>query len=202
MLRIGITGGIGSGKSWVCGYFEKLQVPVYNADNEAALLIDTDPVIRRKIISCFGVRSYLKRGLNKPFIRKLVFNNPENLKTLNAITHPPVLKHFDLWCKARKKERHLFVIKEAALIFESDSHKSLDYVACVVAPVETRLQRVMQRDRKTREEVMNIMKKQMTDKEKVKRSDFVISNDGKEPVLPAIVAFHEFILKKSAAYGK
>jgi dephospho-CoA kinase len=201
MLRIGITGGIGSGKSMVCKYFESRHVPVYYADDEAAILIDADPGIRKKIIAYFGEEAYNKKGLNKIFMRQKVFNDAEALANLNAITHPPVLKHFDDWCVKMKKQGHPFVIKEAALVFESDSYKSLDLVACVVAPAETRIARVMHRDDKTKEEVENIIKKQMTDEEKIKRSDFVIRNNDDELLLPQIVALHEFILKKSASHG-
>ncbi len=202
MLRIGITGGIGSGKSIVCNYFEKLQVPLYHADDEATRLIDHNLKIRKKIISFFGEDAYAKKGLNKAVIRQRVFNDQKALTVLNAITHPPLMKHFNDWCAAQKKQKHPFIIKEAALVFESNSYQMLDFVVCVVAPLETRISRVMQRDGKTRVEVERIINKQWSDEEKIKRSDFVIQNPDDELLLPQILILHDLILKKSALYGK
>ena len=202
MLRVGITGGIGSGKSTVCKFFESQQVPVYYADDIATKLIDSDAGIRKKIISVFGPSSYVKTGLNKSFIRKKVFEDKEALEKLNAITHPVIFKHFDQWCAARKKEKHPFIIKEAALIFESDSYKHLDFFVCVIAPVETRIARVVQRDGKTRKEVEQVISKQLSDEEKIKRSDIVINNPGDELLLPQILALNEVLVKKSILYGK
>jgi dephospho-CoA kinase len=201
MLRIGITGGIGSGKSVVCKYFERMQVPVYHADDTAKVIIDTDPGIRKEIIAFFGASAYTKKGLNRPFIRKKVFEDKESLSKLNAITHPPVLAHFALWCNEMKKQKHPFVIKEAALIFEIKSYTTLDFTVCVIAPLETRIARVMRRDGKTREEVENIIKKQMSDEEKIKLANWVINNPDDELVLPQIVALHQLIINKSLTHG-
>ena len=201
MLRIGITGGIGSGKSVVCQYFEHQQIPVYNADDEGNKIIDTNPIIRKNIIASFGAKAYTKTGLNKPLIRKLVFGNQDALNQLNAITHPVIINHFDTWCVKMKKEGHLLVVKEAALMFESESYKSLDFIACVVAPVETRVARVMQRDGKTRDEVMRIIHKQWSDAEKIKRSDYIIYNDDTDLVLPQLVDLHTLVIHKSRNHG-
>ncbi len=176
MLRIGITGGIGSGKSVVCRYFSALQIPYYNADEEAKYIIDHDPGIQKKLKAYFGEASYTKNGLNKSFIRKRVFGNSAALAKLNEITHPVVLNHFDRWCKEKRKAKHPFIIKEAALVFESDSYKSLDFIITVIAPIATRITRVMKRDGKSKDEVEVIIKKQMSDEEKIKRSNYVINN--------------------------
>jgi dephospho-CoA kinase len=197
MLRIGITGGIGSGKSLVCKYFENLRIPVFNADDIANKIIDTDAGIRKKIPKYFGPSSYNDKGLNRKFIRDRVFNDAEALTALNSITHPVILNYFDNWCKRMKKEGHRFVIKEAAIIFESESYKQLDYFVSVIAPVETRIRRVMERDGKTREEVEHIIRRQMSDEEKIKRSDLVISNPGDELLLPQIVELHEILINKT-----
>jgi len=202
MLRVGITGGIGSGKSMVCGYFESQRVPVYYADREAGHLIDLDPGIRKKIISYFGRGAYSEKGLNKNFIRKKIFNDPDALSTLNKISHPPLLRHFDRWCKLRKIDKELFVIKEAALIFESDSYKSLDFIVCVVAPQETRIGRIMRRDKKSREEIEKIINSQWSDEEKIRRSDFIIYSNDEELLLPEIVKLHRTIIKKAQLHGK
>ncbi len=196
MLRIGITGGIGSGKSRVCQYFEKMGVPVYYADDIANLLINSDPVIRKEIIASFGPSSYTKKGLNKAYIREKVFNDEEALTRLNLITHPVVFRHFEAWCAEMEKQGHPFIIKEAALIFETDSFKHLHFFVCVIAPLETRIARVMHRDGLSRKELIGIIKKQLPDEEKIKRSDIVINNPDDELLLPQLVALHQLILKK------
>ena len=191
MLRIGITGGIGSGKSRVCTYFEKMQVPVYYADTEAGRIIDTDPRIRKKLLEYFGARAYTSRGLNKAFIRKKVFGNAEAIAFLNATTHPVVIADFVNWCKTRKKEKHRFVLKEAALIFESGSDKELDFIVCVTAPEEERIQRVVQRDKRTPEEVLSIFQRQMPEAEKIRLSNAVIYNSNDTLLLPQLVALEQ-----------
>ncbi len=201
MLRIGITGGIGSGKSVVCHFFERHQIPIYNADDEGNKIIDTDAIIRRNIIAYFGAKAYTQKGLNKPLIRKLVFGKHEALQKLNAITHPVIIGHFDEWCVRMKKQGHLLVVKEAALMFESESYKSLDFIACVVAPIETRIARVIQRDGKSRDEVMRIINKQWSDVEKIKRSDYIIYNDDTDLVLPQLVDLHTHVIHKSRNHG-
>lgn len=191
MLRIGVTGGIGSGKSMVCTYFEKMQVPVYYADDEARRIIDTHAGIRKKLTAYFGPRAYTARGLNKPFIRKQVFGNPEAIHFLNITTHPVVIAHFVSWSKDRKKEKHPYVLKEAALIFESGSNRELDYIVCVTAPEEERIQRVMQRDHRSREEVQSIMQRQMPEAEKIRLSNAVIYNNQNTLLLPQLVALEQ-----------
>ncbi|MCX6188862.1 MAG: dephospho-CoA kinase [Bacteroidetes bacterium] len=202
MLRIGITGGIGSGKSVVCEYFKRLQVPVYNADDRSNVIIDNDPEIREQLIAYFGPQAYLPTGLNRAFIREIVFNNSQALSKLNSITHPVIFKNFDDWCHSKKKQKHEFIIKEAALVFESDSYKFLDFIVCVVAPVKTRIARVMHRDHKSIEEIEKILKKQLPDAEKIKRSDYVIHNPNDELLLPKIIELHKFISKKLSTYGQ
>ena len=139
--------------------------------------------------------------MNKTFIRKQIFQNKEALADLNRITHPYILKHFDDWCKQMRKSNYPFVVKEAALVFESDSYKSLDFIVCMVAPLETRIERVIKRDGKLRKEVLDIINRQWTDDEKIKRSAWVIKNTDDDLLLPQIVALHELIVSKTEFYG-
>lgn len=170
---IGLTGGIGSGKSTIASYFKALGVPVYIADDEAKKLM-YDPDTVKKVQSVFEENVIENHVLNRKKIAALVFSNPQKLEQLNSIVHPEVKKHFISWLKIHKKEP--FIIKEAAILFESGSYKDCDKIIVVTAPEEIRIDRVMQRDKVTKEQVLERMKNQWTEEEKIKRSDFVIEN--------------------------
>ncbi|MEO5777973.1 MAG: dephospho-CoA kinase [Flavobacterium sp.] len=170
---IGLTGGIGSGKTMVAEYIKSLGIPVYIADDEARELMNTDKVIQA-ISAAFG-KEILNDGiLNRDKLAQIVFNNPEKLTILNNIVHPEVKKHFDIWVEKHKAYPLLF--KEAAILFESGSNKDCDAVITVTAPLETRLQRVMQRDKKDRESILKRMQNQWTDEQRIAKSDYVIEN--------------------------
>lgn len=170
---IGLTGGIGSGKSTIAGYFKELGVPVYIADEEARKLM-SKPEIIRKIQSVFDENVIENSVLNRKKIAELVFSAPEKLKQLNSIIHPEVKKHFITWVKAH--EKYPFVIKEAAILFESGSYKDCDKIILVTAPETVRIERVMKRDNVTKDQVLERIHHQWSDDKKNKMSDFVIQN--------------------------
>ena len=170
---IGLTGGIGSGKTTIANYFISLGIPVYIADDEAKKVMQL-PEILSQIKLEFGKNVFENDLINTSKLAKLVFNNPEQLKQLNKIVHPAVKKHFDNW--VLKHKDFPFVIKEAAILFESGSYQYCDKIITVIAPIETRIKRVMERDQTSRENVLNRINSQWTDEQKTSKSDFVITN--------------------------
>ena len=170
---IGLTGGIGSGKTMVAKYVESLGIPVYIADDEARILMKTDKVIQA-IIFAFGNEVTNNGIINREKLAQLVFNNPEKLKKLNSIVHPQVKKHFNTWIE--KHKNFPFIIKEAAILFESGSNKYCDAIITVTSPLETRLQRVIERDKTDKEAVLKRMNNQWTDEQRIAKSDYVIQN--------------------------
>ena len=192
MLKIGITGGIGSGKSIVAKVFEHLDIPVYNADTAAKSLMEKDPALRASITDLFGPEAYLNGTLNRSFISSLVFKDPSLLAALNALVHPATIQYGNEWMNRQSAP---YVIKEAALIFESGTQAELDYVIGVYAPQALRIHRVMQRDTVTREQVMQRMANQLDESLKMKLCDVVVVNDDQQLVLPQVLALHEKFLK-------
>lgn len=170
---IGLTGGIGSGKTTIANYFADLGVPVYIADTEAKKILNFPEVVQ-EILQVFGEEVFTDNIPDRKKLASVVFNNPEKLKQLNAIIHPRVRQHFIDWAEQHKKER--FVIKEAAILFESGSFKDCDKVILVTAPKEVRIKRVMKRDGVSKEEVLERMKNQWDEEKKKKLSDFIIEN--------------------------
>ncbi len=193
MIRIGLTGGIGSGKSTVARVFEVLGIPVYYADEATRQLMNTDAALKKEIISNFGEESYSNGQLNRPYIASIVFNNKEKLELLNALTHPATIRHANDWMQQQTTP---YVIKEAALIFESGSAENLDYVIGVSAPKPLRIQRVMERDHISAEEVQKRMSRQLSEDMKMKLCDFVLVNNEQELLTPQVLALHEQLLKK------
>ena len=170
---IGLTGGIGTGKTMVAEYFKSLGIPVYIADKEARQLMISENIINA-LFNEFG-KEILENGiLNREKLAQLVFNNPKKLQKLNSIVHPEVKKHFDNWVEKHKNSP--FVVKEAAILFESGSYKYCDTIITVTAPLETRLQRVMKRDKTDRESVLKRIENQWTDEQRIAKSNYVIHN--------------------------
>ena len=170
---IGLTGGIGTGKTLVAEYFKSLGIPVYIADEEARQLMTSDNIINA-LSNEFG-KEILENGiLNREKLAQLAFNNPKKLQKLNSIVHPEVKKHFDNWVE--KHKNYPFVVKEAAILFESGSYKYCDTIITVTAPLETRLQRVMKRDKTDRESVLKRIENQWTDEQRIAKSNYVIHN--------------------------
>lgn len=190
-LRIGITGGMGSGKSLICKIFTSLQVPVYDADSMARKLMTSDFVLIDQIKKEFGESSYQPDGsLNREYLSKKVFNDPIKLEKLNQLVHPRVGIDSENWI-----ERNIscpYVVKEAALLFESGANKLLDKIIVVIAPERLRIKRVLNRDKsRTEEDVVKIIRNQMNEEEKMKRADFIIRNDETELVVPQVLKLHE-----------
>ena len=190
-LQIGITGGIGSGKSLICRIFQCLGVPVYNADNKARDLMVTDPLLVAQIQKEFGSQAYFPEGtINRKYLANSVFENPAQLEKLNYIVHPRVLTDYANWVGGFPDKS--YVIKEAALIFEADSSHGMNAVVVISAPEDLRTKRVKLRDtHRTEKEIENIIANQMTQEEKVRRADFVIVNDENSLVIPQVLRLHE-----------
>ena len=188
ILRIGLTGGIGSGKTTVAKVFETLGIPVYYSDDEAKRIMNENVFLRQQIIQYFGEESYINGQLNRPFLAGIIFNNDEKRTLLNTLVHPLTIEDADKWML---KKNTLYAIKEAALIFESDVWKHLDKVIGISAPYEMRLQRAMQRDNFSRKTVETRMAKQMDEEEKMKRCDYIIYNDEQQLLIPQVIALHE-----------
>lgn len=191
-MKIGITGGIGSGKTFICQLFKALAVPVYNADDEAKKLMNTDLRIRESLIAAFGEATYKDGMLDRAFLAQQIFSDKEKLELVNGIVHPIVIQAAKDWAEQQKAR---YSLKEAALLFESGSYKDLDYTILVTAPLSIRVQRVMERDGVTEEQVMERISKQLTDEEKIKMADFIIINDGITPLLPQVWTLHQKFLK-------
>ena len=194
---VGLTGGIGSGKTTVANYFEELGVPVYIADLEAKALMNRSKVIRRKLIALFGNEAYIENTLNRPFIAQQIFNDKKLLNAMNAIVHPKVASHFKRWVN---KQDSPYVISEAAILFENGSYKKYDYIITVTAPEDIRLQRVIKRDNSNKQKVEAIMANQWSDQEKIKRSDFVIENIDLEQTKIQVRKIHKKILKLTSKH--
>ncbi|MBG6132100.1 dephospho-CoA kinase [Aquimarina sp. EL_43] len=173
MKVVGLTGGIGSGKSTVAKMFEQLGVAVYIADIEAKRLMNEDALVKKQIIDLLGNDSYINEELNRSYIANVVFNDSSKLLQLNAIVHPAVANHFDCW---KSKQKGNYVVKEAAILFENEGHKQCDYTILVSAPIETRIERVLKRDKTTREDILSRMNNQWEDARKIPLADFVIYN--------------------------
>jgi dephospho-CoA kinase len=188
MLRIGLTGGIGSGKSTVAKIFEVLGIPVYYADTASRRLMNEDPQLIKEIIHHFGEKSYTDGKLNRPYIASIVFNDPEKLTLLNAIAHPATIEDANKWML---KQTSPYTIKEAALIFESGSAENLDLVIGVYAPAALRIKRTMDRDKITQEEVKKRMERQINEELKMKLCDLVVINDEQQLVVPQVMALHQ-----------
>jgi len=189
-LQIGITGGIGSGKSLVCKIFQCLGVPVYDADSHAKQLMISDEILMNQIKHEFGKESYLANGsLNRTHISKQTFGFPDRLEKLNQFVHPRVALDFESWMKNHAVS---YIIKEAALLFEAGSAKTLDKIIVVSAPAAMRVQRVLQRDpQRSEDDVKKIMDSQMPEDEKVKRADFVVVNDETQLLIPQVLRLHQ-----------
>jgi dephospho-CoA kinase len=189
-LQVGITGGIGSGKTLVCKIFEKLGIPVYDADSRAKMVMTTDGILIEQIKKEFGTLSYnLKGELNREYLSQAVFNQPEKLDKLNALVHPRVAVDYLQWLS---RVQSAYCIKEAALLFEADTYRQLDKVVVVAAPDAIRIERVLKRDpHRTRTDVEAIMRNQMAQDEKIMRADYVIQNDESTLVIPQVLELHK-----------
>lgn len=194
MKVLGLTGGIGSGKTTVAGFFRELGVPVYIADTEAKNLMETDPEVKSKIIALFGEKAYINDSPDRKFLASLVFNDKQNLENLNTIIHPAVERHFELW---KMKQQATYVVYEAAILFEKGGYKKCDLNLLITAPLEEKLKRLQKRDNSTPEEIQVRMDNQWTDEKKKGLADFVIENSDLSHTREAVLQLHETLLKSA-----
>ena len=196
MLKIGITGGIGTGKSTICEIFALLGIPVYNADKAAKRLMATNENLKKKLIATFGTDAFTSTGeLDTIFLAKKVFADEKALKQLNALVHPAVLADFDQWCSQQQAP---YVLKEAALLIESGSYKQCDYTILVESPIALRIQRLLNRDNSTEAQISARIANQLPDEEKAKVANFLLLNNEEHLLIPQILALHTQFLKASS----
>ena len=190
-MRLGVTGGIGSGKTSVCRVFNVLGIPVFSADAEARVIMETDQRVISAIKSIAGQNIYRNGILNREELATLMFNNQEILKKVNHAVHPVVLEQFGKWEKLQVAP---YLIMEAAILFESGAANLVDMILTVVAPFEERIDRVVKRNTLTREQVLERIKNQMDDEKKIQKSHYVIDNSDNMMIIPAILKIHEEII--------
>lgn len=188
MLKIGLTGGIGSGKSTVAKIFETLGIPVYYADAEAKRLMNSSETLKKVIRQNFGEATYENDQLNRKYLAGIVFNNPEKLELLNALIHPVTINDAEQWMQQQSAP---YSIKEAALLFESGAAENLDFIVGVYAPQALRIKRVMKRDGLTTDEIMKRINRQVNEEMKMKLCDFVITNNEQELLIPQVLKLHQ-----------
>lgn len=194
MMTVGLTGGIGSGKTTIAKMFEELGIPIYISDKEAQILIESDEKIKTKIREVFGEKAYTEANkYNRKYIAEIVFKENDKLNTLNAIVHPELAKHFEQW---KAKQNAPYVIKEAAILFESGAYKSCDFIITVTAPENERIKRVMKRDNVTESQVRERINSQWTDLERINLSDEVVYNTNIETSLLKVKEIHSKLIKK------
>lgn len=192
MLRVGLTGGIGSGKTLVSSVFEKLGVAVYYADSAARELMNTEAELKKGIQSMFGERAYSSGGLDRAYLAEAVFGDDEKLAGLNKLVHPAVRQDFKRWTELQAGSP--YVLEEAAILFESGASEGMDLTVLVHAPVELRIERVMKRDGVSREAVLKRMAHQFSEAQLMKLADHILVNDGNEMILPQVIELHNKIL--------
>jgi len=191
MLKIGLTGGIGSGKTTVAKVFEVLGIPVYYADDSAKEIMHTNELLKKQLIFHFGEDTYVDGKLNRKHLSSIVFADKEKLELLNSLVHPVTIADAEQWFS---RQQSPYVIKEAALLFESGAAEGLDYVIGVTAPTAIRMKRVMDRDAVTAEEVKKRMTSQIDETIKIRLCDFIIHNDEQQLILPQVLQLHEKLL--------
>ena len=194
MIKIGLTGGIGSGKTTVAKIFELLGIPVYYADDAAKRIMNEDEELKTAIQKQFGKDAYDNEGLDRTFLSAKVFTDPVQLEILNSLVHPATIRDAAKWMSQQKTS---YTIKEAALIFESGSAEHLDYVIGVYAPTHLRIKRAMERNHLSHEEVTQRINKQLDENIKMKLCDFVIYNDEQHLLIPQVIELHKKLLSFS-----
>jgi dephospho-CoA kinase len=194
MLKVGVTGGIGSGKTKVCQVFETLGIPVLYADSLARTLMETDEELIQQVKSLFGANAYLGTQLNRAFIGSIVFSDKAMLNQLNAITHPAVIAYGENWLQHQQTP---YAIKEAALFFESGSDKNIDFMIGISAPTDLRIERTMHRDGISREAVLERIARQMDQEQKMALCDAIVLNDEQHSLIEQVYSLHVSLLSKA-----
>ncbi|OBX22798.1 MULTISPECIES: dephospho-CoA kinase [Bizionia] len=192
MKIVGLTGGIGSGKTTVAKLFGQLGVPTYIADDEAKALMNRSKVIKRKLIALFGEEAYIDQNLNRPFLAHAIFNDKNLLKAMNAIVHPKVASHFKKWAEKQQTD---YVLKENAILFEHGGEKDCDFTILVTAPENIRIQRVVERDQRTEAQVKAIINNQLPEDVKIKKATFVIENTDLNSTKHQVIKVHQNLIK-------
>lgn len=192
MKIVGLTGGIGSGKTTVAVMFKKLGVPIYIADVEAKKLTNSSKVIKRKLIQILGDQAYNEQGLNEAFVADCIFNNATLLQRVNQVIHPKVKAHFKRWVR---KQEGGYCIKEVAILFENGGYKDCDYTILITAPMQVKIERLLQRDNSTEEQIASRMKNQWSDAKKKKLADAVIENIKLEKTQKSVLKLHKKLSK-------
>jgi len=192
MKKIGLTGGIGSGKTTISKVFKILEIPVYNSDEVAKHILSKNKLVRKKIVKHFGKQVLTKEKIDNKKISKIIFNQQEKLNFINSIIHPLVKSDFNNWCEEQKSK---YIIKESAIIYKSNSDKELDYVIFVKAPLETRIKRIQKRDKKNKEEIFSIMKNQSPDDFLENKCDYIIKNDDNSFLIEQVLKLNEIFIK-------
>lgn len=200
MLKIGVTGGIGAGKSIICRMFEQLNIPVYDADSRAKWVMHHNKALREELAAAFGAEAYTVNGdLNRPYLAGVVFNNPERLAWLNKLVHPHVRTDFASWVESNAQAP--YIIKEAALMYESEAWRQMDEIIAVFAPMPVRIKRILQRDpHRTEADIQAIMNKQLLEEEKMARAEHIVYNNDQQLIIPQVLRLHEQFVAK--AIGK
>ena len=193
MFRVGLTGGIGSGKTLICSILEKLGIPVYYADAEAKRLMNHHPDLKRKILDLLGEKAYKGESLDRKYLAERLFGNEALLASMNSVVHPAVREDFKRWSDQQKEVP--YVVEEAAILFESGAHKEFDQTVLVCAPEEIRIRRVMERDKCDRESVLRRISHQESEEELTKLADHILINDGQQMILPQVIELHNKLIK-------
>jgi dephospho-CoA kinase len=191
MLKVAITGGIGSGKSLVCQVFKTLGIPIFNSDAVSNQLVEHDTGVKASIIKLFGKEAYINNNYNRKYIAHIVFNQAEKLKALNELIHPKAIEAAKQWFE---KQQTPYAIKEAAILFESKAEQDIDIIIGVTAPEQIRIERVMQRIGCSKNEVIKRMQQQMPQEEKMKKCNYIIHNDNVTALIPQVLQIHEKLL--------
>ena len=192
MKIIGLTGGIGSGKTLISKVFISLDIPVYNSDIEAKLLMNTDFRIVAELKQKFGDDLYNNNELDRKKLAEFIFNDINNLAFVNSVVHPAVKLHFNKWTEKKNSE---YVIKETAILFESGTYKDVTLIITVIAPEDIRINRIIGRDQLNKEEIKTRMANQISDSERINQSDFIIINDNKQLIVPQVLKIHKKVIK-------
>jgi len=191
IFRLGVTGGIGSGKSTVCKTFNVLGIPVFSADEEGRIITDSDPELRDSLNELIGEDMFASGQLDREKLASLIFNDSELLSRVNMLVHPRVLNKYNDWCSRQTSD---YIIFEAAILFEAGAEQKVDMTLAVTAPLEERVKRVMERNKMSREQVMERVNNQISDDEIIRRSDFHINNADNEMIIPRVLDIHQKIL--------
>lgn len=199
MLKVGITGGIGTGKSFVADIFSILGIPVYEADRRAKELTEENPRLKKQIVDLLGTQAYTPEGkYNRIYISQLIFKDADLKRALEALIHPEVLNDGKDWFKRQEEQGYPYCLKEAALLYESGSDRELDKIIVVDAPLELRIRRLIKRDRLSEEEIMSRVGQQWDQEIKKEKADFIILNDGLHPVIPQVLGIHHQLMRAAS----